>query len=115
MDFKQGPLFKDWAKQTPDQILYDFNFALVVAWEGEGDPMHLSARVELPPREFGFVREVVIATKAGLCTLKQYIEERNVLACAAGKLEIVEGTEDCMVVTFPDRQPSMRRFYWEAP
>ena len=111
--------FTQWAMKTPQEILADFNFALVTVWANSAFA-EISNRVGIPPAQYGLIATTPV-TQAGNVSILRYVEENNLLAKEGrGKLEIVPmkwclgagaggtlgvaGTVDRMVVYLKDKE-----------
>lgn len=79
-----------WSKKTPDEILADFNLALVTAWTNTGWAI-MPNKIGLPPSQYGYISTAKVATAAGIQSIRSYIEDNNLLTRDGGKkLEIVD-------------------------
>ena len=77
-----------WAQKTPNEILADFNTALVTTWANAGWAI-MPSRVTIPPAQFGYISTQPV-TLAGSGSILKYLLENNLLTSSGvGKIEIV--------------------------
>jgi hypothetical protein len=78
-----------WAQKTPDEILADFNTALITAWANAAFAV-VPNRIGLPTNNFGYIATQKVSAAGNMSILK-YIKENNLLAESGqgDQLEIV--------------------------
>lgn len=70
--------YTQWAHKSPDEILADFNAALVSAWATAAWAV-VPTDVRIPPAQYGYIATAKVSN-AGNVSIKKYVEENNLLA-----------------------------------